>query len=222
MTVVLRRSGRVRVDGQNASTAVRTASAASGAVAVVTPSSAQTVRVAARLRLHPRAINKLAGQKVSVPGHLLPGQRGRVVHLDARVHGHWRSVATARTGVRGGFDLTYRASDPGSRRLRVLFGGDPANARVRQSVGTLTVYRISVASWYYDAGATACGFHATYGVANRYLPCGTKVTFRHGGHTVTATVDDRGPFVAGREWDLNQTLAGALGFGGVGTVWSSR
>jgi rare lipoprotein A (peptidoglycan hydrolase) len=110
----------------------------------------------------------------------------------------------------------------GSHLLRVRFTGDHANARVRRSVGRLTVYRISVASWYYDAGATACGFHATYGVANKYLPCGTKVTFRHGGHTVTATVDDRGPFVAGREWDFNQTLAGALGFGGVGAVWSSR
>jgi hypothetical protein len=215
MNVVLRRSGRVRVIG-------RGASAASAAAPVVTPSSVQTVRVAAQLRLHHRSINKLYGQTVSVPGHLEPGQAGRVVHLDARAHGHWRSVATARTGPRGGFDLKYHAGDMGTRGLRVRFTGDRANARVRRTVGRLTVYRISVASWYYDAGATACGFHATYGVANKYLPCGTKVTFRHGGHTVTATVDDRGPFVAGREWDFNQTLAGALGFGGVGAVWSSR
>ena len=59
------------------------------------------------------------------------------------------------------------------------------------------------------------------GVANQTLPCGTKVTFRYGGRTVTAVVDDRGPFVGGREWDLNQNTAGALGFGGVGTVWST-
>ena len=70
--------------------------------------------------------------------------------------------------------------------------------------------------------ATACGFHAGYGVANSTLPCGTKVTFRYGGRTVTAVVDDRGPFVGGREWDLNQNTAGALGFGGVATVWSTR
>jgi rare lipoprotein A len=54
------------------------------------------------------------------------------------------------------------------------------------------------------------------------LPCGTQVTFRYGGRTVTATVDDRGPYVGGREWDLNQNTAGALGFNGVDTVWSSR
>ena len=57
--------------------------------------------------------------------------------------------------------------------------------------------------------------------ACRMLPCGTQVTFHYGGRTVTAVVDDRGPFVGGREWDLNQNVAGALGFGGVGTVWSS-
>ena len=46
--------------------------------------------------------------------------------------------------------------------------------------------------------------------------------FRYGGRSVTATVDDRGPFVAGRTWDLNQNVAAALGFGGVGTVWATR
>ena len=34
--------------------------------------------------------------------------------------------------------------------------------------------------------------------------------------------DDRGPVVAGRDWDLNQNTAGALGFGGVDAVWSSQ
>ena len=59
-------------------------------------------------------------------------------------------------------------------------------------------------------------------MANKSLPCGTKVTFRHGGREVTATVDDRGPFVGGRSWDLNQNTAAALGFGGVGPVLASR
>jgi rare lipoprotein A (peptidoglycan hydrolase) len=87
--------------------------------------------------------------------------------------------------------------------------------------GRLTVYGQSVASWYEDGGATACGFHAGYGVANRSLPCGTRVRLRYGGRSVTAVVDDRGPFVGGRDWDLNQNTAAALGFGGVGTVWTS-
>jgi rare lipoprotein A (peptidoglycan hydrolase) len=86
----------------------------------------------------------------------------------------------------------------------------------------MTVYREAGASWYSDGGSTACGFHAYYGVANRTLPCGTKVALRYNGRSVTATVDDRGPYVGGRDWDLNQNTASALGFGGAGTVWSSQ
>jgi rare lipoprotein A (peptidoglycan hydrolase) len=78
----------------------------------------------------------------------------------------------------------------------------------------------AVASWYYDEGGTACGFHAEYGVANKTLPCGTKVMLRYGGRSVTATVDDRGPFVYGRSFDLDQRTASALGMWGVATVYS--
>ena len=76
----------------------------------------------------------------------------------------------------------------------------------------------AVASWYDDAGSTACGFHAYYGVANKTLACGTQVTFYYGGHQVTAVVDDRGPYVWPRVWDLNQNTAGAVGFTGVDSV----
>jgi rare lipoprotein A (peptidoglycan hydrolase) len=104
----------------------------------------------------------------------------------------------------------------------VRFTGDRLNSASWAHAGRVTVFRESVASWYTDGGGTACGFHAYYGVANRTLPCGTKVTFRYNGRSVTATVDDRGPFVGGRDWDLNQNTASALGFGGVGAVWSSQ
>ncbi len=42
-----------------------------------------------------------------------------------------------------------------------------------------------------------------------------------GSRTVTAVVDDRGPYVGGRDWDLNQNTAAALGLIGVQTVWST-
>lgn len=80
---------------------------------------------------------------------------------------------------------------------------------------------VSLASWYEDGGATASGFHAGYGVAHKTYAFGTRVEIcypRDSTHCVTATVDDRGPFIPGREWDLNQTVAGALGFGGVSKV----
>ena len=47
------------------------------------------------------------------------------------------------------------------------------------------------------------------------------MTFSYGGHTVVATVDDRGPFVPGREYDLNQNTAAALHMWGVASVLSS-
>ena len=76
----------------------------------------------------------------------------------------------------------------------------------------------ATASFYFDGGQTASGFHAFYGVANRTLAFGTRVLFAYRGRTVTATVDDRGPFVYSRLFDLNQNTAGALGFSGVDTV----
>jgi rare lipoprotein A (peptidoglycan hydrolase) len=74
------------------------------------------------------------------------------------------------------------------------------------------------ASWYDDAGQTASGWHATYGVANKYLAFGTRVHFVYGGRSVDAIVDDRGPYVGNRVWDLNEHTAAALAFGGLGVV----
>jgi rare lipoprotein A (peptidoglycan hydrolase) len=82
-------------------------------------------------------------------------------------------------------------------------------------------YKRGMASWYRDDGLqTACGFHAKYGVANRTLPCHTHVTFWHDHHKVKAVVDDRGPYVAGREWDLDEKTAKALNVPGVSEVWA--
>lgn len=66
------------------------------------------------------------------------------------------------------------------------------------------------ASWYYDEGSTACGTHFELGVANKTLPCGTRLEIC-AGRCVVATVDDRGPYVAGRELDLNVATRDALG-----------
>jgi hypothetical protein len=181
----------------------------------------QRVAVSARFDVRVRSIAVLGGQFVHVRGKLAPAIAGRHVRLLGRSGRGWRTLATARTGPRGGFDLRYSPGATDQQSLRVGFAGDRLNRSSWARVGEVTVLHPSVASWYYDAGSTACGFHAQFGVANKSLPCGTKVTFSYGGRTVTATVDDRGPYVSGREWDLSQTTAGALGFGGVGTVLAS-
>lgn len=185
-------------------------------------SPSEHISVAPSLRLRPRSITVLGSRSVNIDGRLLPGVAGRKVRLEARTGGGWQVLSTARTGSRGAFDLVYAAGSPGRQQLRVRFVGDRLNSRTIAPAGQLSVFGQSVASWYDDAGSTACGFHAYYGVANLSLPCGTQVAFLSGGRSVTATVDDRGPYVSGREWDLNQNTAAALGFDGVGTVWSSQ
>jgi hypothetical protein len=92
--------------------------------------------------------------------------------------------------------------------------------RIKRHALRVVVMTPTVASWYYDQGNTACGFHAQYGVANKTLPCGTKVMLHYAGRSITATVDDRGPFVYGRSYDLDQRTASALGMWGVATVYS--
>lgn len=74
------------------------------------------------------------------------------------------------------------------------------------------------ASWYgpgFYGRRTACGHAYTteiQGVAHRSLPCGTRVTFRNpaNGRTITVPVIDRGPYVAGRTWDLSGATCTAL------------
>jgi len=213
----LARSGAVRVT--DVSPALPLAAADSGSSSA--SSTPQAVTVASRIRMRTHDIDLIAGQAIKLRGTLLPGGAGRRVRLQSLRAGRWDTLSISWTGADGRFLLRYTPDGTGQQRLRVRFAGDSANAGVSQRAGMLTAYGQSVASWYNDAGTTACGFHAYYGVANLSLPCGTKVSFMYGGRTVTAVVDDRGPYVGGREWDLNQDTAAALGFGGVATVWSS-
>jgi rare lipoprotein A len=216
----LRSSGLLKVLDAASTTDVRAVRPTTASGGTAAPASTpEPVSVAPQLRLARRSFDVLPGQRMDLRGRMLPSVAGRQVRLQGSDGHTWRTLATARTGPRGGFDLHYRPATAGRRSLRVLFSGDQRNAGGSRLAGQLNVYDQSVASWYSDGGTTACGFHATFGVANRDLPCGTRVSLRYGGRSVTAVVDDRGPFVGGRDWDLNQNTAAALGFAGVGTVW---
>lgn len=59
---------------------------------------------------------------------------------------------------------------------------------------------------------------SSMGVAHKTLPLGTQIQIVYNGTVVNATVCDRGPFVAGRDLDLQPAIAWALGFDGVGTI----
>lgn len=87
------------------------------------------------------------------------------------------------------------------------------------------VDQVSVASVFRDYGlGLACGGvlgRHQLGVAHKTAPCGTLIQFRYAGRQLVVPVIDRGPYVAGREWDLTGAAADALGFPGLGQVqWS--
>lgn len=55
-------------------------------------------------------------------------------------------------------------------------------------------------------------------VAHKTLPFGTLVEFEYKGKRAVASVEDRGPYVPGREWDLGPGVVRALDFNGVHEV----
>ena len=217
-----RRSGLMRAVERSQSSAVAAVATGGGAPTTARPAPPPTVTVGARFTPARHQSAVLSTRPVHVGGTLLPAVAGRRVRLEAGSGRSWHTVGSARTTTRGRYRLSVSPSAASGRRLRMVFGGDGGNARAVRPAGSVNVLHPALASWYQDGGNTACGFHAGLGVANRTLPCGTKVAFQYGGRTVTAVVDDRGPYAGGREWDLNQATASALGFAGVGTVWSSR
>ena len=216
-----RRSGHLRAV-EPAPAAPATRPVAVTPAAATAPSSQPTVTVGARFTPARHTAAALSSRPVRIGGQLLPAMPGRRVRLQGRGTHGWHTLSTGRTGARGGYRLSVAPDDADGQPLRMMFGGDSHNASATRPAGSVTALHAALASWYQDGGNTACGFHAGLGVANRTLPCGTKVTFHYGSRTVNAVVDDRGPYAGGREWDLNQTTASALGFAGVGTVWSSR
>ena len=76
---------------------------------------------------------------------------------------------------------------------------------------------IVLASWYgpgFYGNKTACGQTYTpeiLGVAHLTLSCGTRLVLTYGSRSITVTVIDRGPYVAGRAIDLSNATRLALG-----------
>jgi peptidoglycan lytic transglycosylase len=177
-------------------------------------------------------LNVLAGHATTIAGRLLAdgapegrpsGLADGVVALQVRRHS-WRTVAWTHTGAGGRYRLRYVPGRIGSVRVRVRFGGNAEDRGSRRLAGRLNVYRLAGASWYGGGGSLACGgwlTSSTLGVANKTLPCGTLLTLRYGGRTVRVRVIDRGPYVAGREFDLTEATKRALGFGDTGDVWAT-
>jgi hypothetical protein len=163
-------------------------------------------------------LNVVAGRRALVSGNVAGARAGSPVALQRRGGAGWRTIDRDLTAADGGFAFRFRPQEPGSAAVRVRTGA------AREHVGRLNVYRRAQVSWYGPGlygGHLGCGgtlTPGTLGVANKTLPCGTKVTLHHGGRTVRVPVVDRGPYSGSREFDLTAATKARLGFSGVGTI----
>jgi rare lipoprotein A len=184
-----------------------------GALMMTIPGAADTHAAVLKKRLHVRA-----GERVVIVGTARAGTaRLQVWHGDA-----WRTLDRGRTRASGRYVLRRRMRDAQSAPARVLAPG------VRRKLGRLNVYRYAHASWYGPGlygNRLGCGGTLSagdLGVAHKSLPCGARVTLRHAGRTVRVRVIDRGPYVAGREFDLTEATAHRLRFHGHGAILTTR
>jgi hypothetical protein len=213
------RSGTLRVTIQHPA----------GSAAVAASQSAErSVAVSARVGVRSRRLNVRQGRRAVVAGVVEPAPAGLPVALQVRGRRGWRTIDRGRTAEGGAFRLRDRQRHAFSARIRVAVAGHDGLAPARKALGRLNVYRFAHASWYGPGlygGHLACGGRldaGTLGVAHKWLPCGTKVTLRHGRRSIRVRVVDRGPYVAGREYDLTSATAQRLGFHGHGALLVTR
>jgi hypothetical protein len=119
-------------------------------------------------------------------------------------------------------DLQARWRPPSSGTYRAR--RSPAPPRSRRQINAFRPAAARTRPGLYGGGL-ACGGTLTpskLGVANKTLPCGSKVTLRYHGNTVTVPVIDRGPYAGNREYDLTAATKAKLGFPSTGTVLTTR
>ena len=190
--------------------------------ALGTPPGGDSASSDANVKVHVKEHARV-GNTVKIGGRVTPAD-GREVTIT--VDGN--SVGTVKSGDDGRFSVRWGAGNSGIYTVRAVAQDGERAAAARSKGERLNVYRPAAASYYgpglYGNG-TACGGRltpSTKGVAHRTLPCGTKVTLRYHGKSVTVPVIDRGPFAGNREYDLTAATKRKLGFGSTGNVLTTR
>jgi rare lipoprotein A (peptidoglycan hydrolase) len=191
-----------------------------GALCLTASTAAPAAADAASLSIGAKRLNIQAGKRALVKGRL---EAPATVKLQIRRGHRWVTIDRDRTNAAGRFVLRGRVRTAVSARARVR-----TSTGLKRSLGRLNAFRHAQASWYGPGlygNHLGCGGRlgaGTLGVANKSLPCGTKVTIRHRGRLVRVKVIDRGPYVGGREYDLTAATARKLGFSGAGAIQVTR
>jgi rare lipoprotein A len=182
-------------------------------------------RVKSHVALHVSRHSVLSGDGVTLRGKVRPSGAHRVKVVFG---GPDRQVLALRTKPNGTFRVKWDAGEIGNYDVTAYGVHDRQVRGSHSHARHLTSFRLAGASYYgpglYGNGV-ACGGTlepGTLGVANKTLPCGTMVKLRYGSHSITVPVIDRGPYVAGREYDLTEAVKERLGFPGVGDVLANH
>lgn len=135
--------------------------------------------------------------------------------LNASTRAQWRAAS-----IPVGTEIP-RATATIAGRPGVTYGISAYMPRSYTSTGQTST---AVCSWYgpgFNGRPTASGqtFNQDdYTCASRTLPFGTVLALTRGSHRIIVYVNDRGPYISGRDLDLSMAAAQALGFSGVASV----
>lgn len=191
-----------------------------GAGALCLTATAAPAVADAKVDVSTKQLNIQAGSRATVKGRV---EAPATVRLQIQRGHRWVTLDRDRTDARGRYVLRKRLKQAASARVRIT-----TSLGSKRVIGRLNVYRRALASWYGPGlfgNKLGCGGTLQYGsigVANKSLPCGTKVTLRHRGRVLRVRVIDRGPYVGAREYDLTAATARKLGFSGAGPIQATR
>lgn len=170
-------------------------------------------------------------------------QTGRKAEAERRLHDQEKLVSQLSAQAREALDSARRAD--AETRARWRASSIPVGTQIPRADATVLpyaersylisvympgTYRTSgssfdaVCSWYgpgFNGNGTASGqlFNEDdLTCASRTLPFGTVLALTRGNARVIVYVNDRGPFITGRDLDLSKAAAQALGITGVGSV----
>lgn len=185
--------------------------------------------VMAELQAQDRALQQAQAERIASATTLLAEQEALVAQLTveardallqarkltASTRAQWRA-ASIPVGTEIPRSVATVDSHPGLSY--VISGYMP---RYYRSTGQLFP---AVCSWYgpgFNGRGTASGqiFNEDdFTCASRTLPFGTVLALTRGERRIIVYVNDRGPYIDGRDLDLSKAAATALGFSGVATV----
>src|SRR3978361_1512068 len=160
----------------------------------------------------------LSGNDLAVHGRVRPAGRRPVKVVFS---GPGARVLGTTTRADGSFALRWSPDRIGNYAVRAYGVHDRQSRGAASLTRRLTSYRPAGASYYgpgLDGNGVACGgtlMPGTLGVANKTLPCGTRVKLRYRGRSITVPGIDGGPDGAGRAYDLTDATKPRPAFVGV-------